>query len=184
MQTKSIDMTQYKRKVLLIGVLSSLAATITAGCATNTQNPAYSQVAGGDYASGMASPTDMQIQAVKQNFEEVKAQAQAQIDARNRAQAAAAKKKAAAEQAAARERAKKAAKIEKRNDEKAQIELEMMRLDLQKKKAQVGADSAISDATAQRAKDLVDTKVETERAQVERIRAESEAIRAGTKDAK
>lgn len=49
-----------------------------------------------------------------------------------------------------------------------------------RKKAQVGADAAMSNATAERAKDFVDNQVEEGRAKIDQIKAQSEAIRAGT----
>ncbi len=187
-------------------MILAASALLVAGCANQRgyQQPAY-QSSG--YAvtpeaqaaaqSGSVPPdyvmtsTDAQIQAVKANYEDVKAQAQAQIEARQKAeaqaaklkaqqQAAAAKKKAQAAAAAAKVRTEKQAKIDKRNDEKAELQMELLRLDVQKKKAQVGADAAMSNATAERAKDFVDTQVEEGRAKVEQIRAKNEAIRNGT----
>lgn len=160
-------------------VMMTAAALCVAGCANTQQGQGYAQNAPMDY---QAASVDAQIEAVRANYEDVKAQAQAQIDARAQAEAAAARKKAQQQAAAAKKkaqqqaeaariRAEKQAKIDKRNDEKAELELEMMRLDVQRKKAQVGADSAINNAIAERAKDLVDTKVEEGRAQVEKIRA-------------
>ncbi len=189
------------KKVMILAA----SALLVAGCASQRgyQQPAYQQTgyyvtpeaqaaaqAGSvppDYA---ATAADAQIQAVKANYEDVKAQAQAKIDARQKAeaqaaklkaqqQAAAAKKKAQAAAAAAKVRAEKQAKIDKRNDEKAELQMELLRLDVQKKKAQVGADAAISNATAERAKDFVDNQVEEGRAKVDQIRANNEAIRSG-----
>ena len=123
---------------------------------------------------------DAQIETVRANYEDVKAQAQAKIDARKKAEAAAAKKKAQAAAAAAKAKAAQQAKINKRNEEKAELQMELLRLDVQKKKAQVGADAAMSNATAERAKDFVDNQVEEGRAKIDQIKAQSEAIRAGT----
>ena len=91
-----------------------------------------------------------------------------------------AKKKAQAAAAAAKAKAAQQAKINKRNEEKAELQMELLRLDVQKKKAQVGADAAMSNATAERAKDFVDNQVEEGRAKIDQIKAQSEAIRAGT----
>ena len=152
-------------------VLTAAAALLVAGCA-NTQNQGYQQ--------GYYVPADAQIEAVRANYEDVKAQAQAKIDARKKAEAAAAKKKAQAAAAAAKAKAAQQAKINKRNEEKAELQMELLRLDVQKKKAQVGADAAMSNATAERAKDFVDNQVEEGRAKIDQIKAQSEAIRAGT----
>ena len=155
-------------------VLTAAAALLVAGCA-NTQNQGYQQgyyVPADAQAAGVTA-VDAQIEAVRANYEDVKAQAQAKIDA-------AAKKKAQAAAAAAKAKAAQQAKINKRNEEKAELQMELLRLDVQKKKAQVGADAAMSNATAERAKDFVDNQVEEGRAKIDQIKAQSEAIRAGT----
>ncbi len=162
-------------------VLTAAAALLVAGCA-NTQNQGYQQgyyVPADAQAAGVTA-VDAQIETVRANYEDVKAQAQAQIDARKKAEAAAAKKKAQAAAAAAKAKAAQQAKINKRNEEKAELQMELLRLDVQKKKAQVGADAAMSNATAERAKDFVDNQVEEGRAKIDQIKAQSEAIRAGT----
>ena len=154
-------------------VLTAAAALLVAGCA-NTQNQGYRQgyyVPADAQAAGVTA-VDAQIETVRANYEDVKAQAQAQI--------AAAKKKAQAAAAAAKAKAAQQAKINKRNEEKAELQMELLRLDVQKKKAQVGADAAMSNATAERAKDFVDNQVEEGRAKIDQIKAQSEAIRAGT----
>ena len=141
-------------------VLTAAAALLVAGCA-NTQNQGYQQgyyVPADAQAAGVTA-VDAQIETVRANYEDVKAQAQAQIDARKKAEAAAAKKKAQAAAAAAKAKAAQQAKINKRNEEKAELQMELLRLDVQKKKAQVGADAAMSNATAERAKDFVDNQV-------------------------
>ena len=110
-------------------VLTAAAALLVAGCA-NTQNQGYQQgyyVPADAQAAGVTA-VDAQIEAVRANYEDVKAQAQAQIDARKKAEAAA----------------------------------------------------AMSNATAERAKDFVDNQVEEGRAKIDQIKAQSEAIRAGT----
>ena len=158
-------------------VLTAAAALLVAGCA-NTQNQGYQQgysVPADAQAAGVTA-VDAQIEAVRANYEDVKAQ----IDARKKAEAAAAKKKAQAAAAAAKAKAAQQAKINKRNEEKAELQMELLRLDVQKKKAQVGADAAMSNATAERAKDFVDNQVEEGRAKIDQIKAQSEAIRAGT----
>ena len=127
------------------------------------------------HAAGVTA-VDAQIETVRANYEDVKAQ----VDARKKAEAAAAKKKAQAAAAAAKAKAAQQAKINKRNEEKAELQMELLRLDVQKKKAQVGADAAMSNATAERAKDFVDNQVEEGRAKIDQIKAQSEAIRAGT----
>ena len=142
-------------------VLTAAAALLVAGCA-NTQNQGYQQgyyVPADAQAAGVTA-VDAQIETVRANYEDVKAQAQAKIDARKKAEAAAAKKKAQAAAAAAKAKAAQQAKINKRNEEKAELQMELLRLDVQKKKAQVGADAAMSNATAERAKDFVDNQVE------------------------
>ena len=78
-------------------VLTAAAALLVAGCA-NTQNQGYQQgyyVPADAQAAGVTA-VDAQIEAVRANYEDVKAQAQAKIDARKKAEAAAAKKKAQA----------------------------------------------------------------------------------------
>ena len=191
------------KKVMILAT----SVLFVAGCASQRgyQQPVYQQTAysvppeaQAAAAAGSVPPdyvmtsSDAQIQAVKANYEDVKARAQAKIDARQKAEAAAAKlraqqqaaatkKKAQAAAAAAKLRAEKQAKIDKRNDEKAEMQLEMMRLDVEQKKAQVNADVAKSRATADRAKDFVDNQVEEGRARVDQIRAQNEAIRAGAK---
>ena len=141
-------------------VLTAAAALLVAGCA-NTQNQGYQQgyyVPADAQAAGVTA-VDAQIEAVRANYEDVKAQAAA---------------------AAAKAKAAQQAKINKRNEEKAELQMELLRLDVQKKKAQVGADAAMSNATAERAKDFVDNQVEEGRAKIDQIKAQSEAIRAGT----
>ncbi len=139
--------------------LSVLAASVVLAQTAGSVPP--------DYVPSGISPVDAQIQAVKQNYQEVQAAAAAQA------------KKDAAARAAAKERARKAAKAEKRADEKAALEMELLRLDVEKKRAAVGADAAINNETAKRAKDFVDTKIDAERAKVERIRAKNQAIKEG-----
>ena len=126
--------------------LSVLAASVVLAQTAGSVPP--------DYVPSGISPVDAQIQAVKQNYQEVQAAAQA-------------------------ERVRKAAKAEKRADEKAALEMELLRLDVEKKRAAVGADAAINNETAKRAKDFVDTKIDAERAMVERIRAKNQAIKEG-----
>ena len=141
-------------------VLTAAAALLVAGCA-NTQNQGYRQgyyVPADAQAAGVTA-VDAQIETVRANYEDVKAQAAA---------------------AAAKAKAAQQAKINKRNEEKAELQMELLRLDVQKKKAQVGADAAMSNATAERAKDFVDNQVEEGRAKIDQIKAQSEAIRAGT----
>ena len=77
------------RKVLLLSALTAIALS---GCAA-TQS--------GNQAQYMSAPMDYQIETVRQNFEEVKAQAQAKLEAERGAQAAAAAQKAKQEAAAA-----------------------------------------------------------------------------------
>ena len=96
-------------------VLTAAAALLVAGCA-NTQNQGYQQgyyVPADAQAAGVTA-VDAQIEAVRANYEDVKTQAQAQIDARKKAEAAAAKKKAQAAAAAAKAKAAQQAKINKR----------------------------------------------------------------------
>ena len=141
-------------------VLTAAAALLVAGCA-NTQNQGYQQgyyVPADAQAAGVTA-VDAQIETVRANYEDVKAQAAA---------------------AAAKAKAAQQAKINKRNEEKAELQMELLRLDVEKKKAQVGADAAMSNATAERAKDFVDNQVEEGRAKIDQIKAQSEAIRAGT----
>ena len=105
-------------------VLTAAAALLVAGCA-NTQNQGYQQgyyVPADAQAAGVTA-VDAQIEAVRANYEDVKAQAQAQIDARKKAEAAAAKKKAQAAAAAAKAKAAQQAKINKRNEEKAELQM-------------------------------------------------------------
>ena len=89
--------------------LSVLAASVVLAQTAGSVPP--------DYVPSGISPVDAQIQAVKQNYQEVQAAAQAELQARAKAAAAAQAKKDAAARAAAKERVRKAAKAEKRADE-------------------------------------------------------------------
>ena len=91
------------------------------------------------------NPVDAQIEAVRRNYEDVKARAQLRLDAERRAkeerEAAQAKAQArekararAAAEARAKEAARKAAKQEKFQDEERELELEMKRLDVRSKR--------------------------------------------------
>ena len=100
--------------------LSVLAASVVLAQTAGSVPP--------DYVPSGISPVDAQIQAVKQNYQEVQAAAQAELQARAKAAAAAQAKK---------------------------------------------------DAAARAAADFVDTKIDAERAKVERIRAKNQAIKEG-----
>ena len=141
--------------------LSVLAASVVLAQTAGSVPP--------DYVPSGISPVDAQIQAVKQNYQEVQAAAQAELQARAKAAAAAQAKKDAAARAAA-------------NIVDRCVSAHcgtLLRLDVEKKRAAVGADAAINNETAKRAKDFVDTKIDAERAKVERIRAKNQAIKEG-----
>lgn len=149
------------KKVLIAVVVSAAAAA------------AMSQVMDTSGQAGM----DAQIQAVKQNYEDAKAAAEAQLEAKKRAaqaqaeaqqaqaraeQAAkdrAAKARAAQQAAAAKVKAEREAVVQQRNDESAQLDLEMKKLQVEKLRSEVDRDKAINAAQTQRAEDYADADV-------------------------
>ncbi len=114
----------------------------------------------------VADPVDAQIQAVHMNYMDVQAQAQAELNARQAAQRKAEQAKQRAAAAAAKERARKAAKAEKRDDEKYELDIEMKRLQVREMRARVRTTEAQQEAIANRAQDMVDVKLEQERAKI------------------
>ena len=150
-----------------------LAASLAAVCSfawaqTGEVPPDYPAQA----AQYQTNPVDAQIEAVRRNYEDVKARAQMRLDAEKRAkeerEAAQAKVKARerarAQAAAARakEAARKAAKQEKYQDEERELELEMKRLDVRSKKSDIETKEAINREKARRANEIVERMLESD----------------------
>lgn len=151
-----------------------LAASLAAVCSfawaqTGEVTPDYPAQA----AQYQTNPVDAQIEAVRRNYEDVKARAQMRLDAEKRAkeerEAAQAKVKAreraraqAAADARAKEAARKAAKQEKYQDEERELELEMKRLDVRSKKSDIETKEAINREKARRANEIVERMLESD----------------------
>lgn len=115
------------------------------------------------------NPVDAQIEAVRRNYEDVKARAQLRLDAERRAkeerEAAQAREKArarAAAEARAKEAARKAAKQEKFQDEERELELEMKRLDVRSKRSDIETKEAINREKARRANEIGERMLESD----------------------
>ena len=114
------------------------------------------------------NPVDAQIEAVRRNYEDVKARAQLRLDAERRAkeerEAAQAKAQARekAAEARAKEAARKAAKQEKFQDEERELELEMKRLDVRSKRSDIETKEAINREKARRANEIVERMLESD----------------------
>ena len=117
------------------------------------------------------NPVDAQIEAVRRNYEDVKARAQLRLDAERRAKEereaaqAKAREKArarAAAEARAKEAARKAAKQEKFQDEERELELEMKRLDVRSKRSDIETKEAINREKARRANEIVERMLESD----------------------
>ena len=107
------------------------------------------------------NPVDAQIEAVRRNYEDVKARAQLRLDAerRTKEEREAAQAKA---QARAKEAARKAAKQEKFQDEERELELEMKRLDVRSKRSDIETKEAINREKARRANEIVERMLESD----------------------
>ncbi len=112
-----------------------------------------------------AKPIDAQIEAVRRNYEDVRAKAQARIDARKRVEAEAAEEKAkqerraqaaaaAARKAREKEAVRKAMKDEKYNEEMRELDLEMKRLDVRSKRSTIEVQEAEDRAKIRRANEI------------------------------
>ena len=123
-----------------------------------------------DYPAQLDKSMDSQIEAVRLNYEDVKAKAEKKLATEKAAQAkakakadaqkaAAAKKLAAKREAAAKVAAERKAKLEKRSDEAAELDLELKRLKVREATARTKTAEAISEEEAKRAKDFVDAKL-------------------------
>ena len=129
----------------------------------------------------VTNPVDAQIQAVHMNYMDVRAQAEAELQAREAARQKAERARQRAAAAAAKERARKAAKAERRDDEKYEIDIEMKRLQLREMRARVRTTEAQQDVIAKRAQDMVDVKLEQERAKIPgRVAESAEQVQAVT----
>ena len=148
-----------------------LAASLAAVCSfawaqTGEVPPDYPAQA----AQYQTNPVDAQIEAVRRNYEDVKARAQMRLDAEKRAkEEREAKVKAreraraqAAADARAKEAARKAAKQEKYQDEERELELEMKRLDVRSKKSDIETKEAINREKARRANEIVERMLESD----------------------
>ncbi len=113
---------------------------------------------------------DAQIEAVRRNYEDVKARAQARLDAERRAEAERAAERAktlarekqqarAAAEARAKEESRKAAKQEKFRDEQRELELELKRLDVRAKKSDIELKEAINQEKIRRANEIVERQL-------------------------
>ena len=125
-----------------------------------------------DYPAQLDRSMDSQIEAVRLNYEDVKAKAEAKLAAEKAAtekakakeaarKAAAAKKLAAKKAAQEKKAAERAAKLEKRADESAELDLELKRLKVREATAETKVKEAISEEQIKRAGDIVDAKLKT-----------------------
>lgn len=145
----------------------ALVAAMVFCAGVNAQEVPPDFVQPGGPGAAVMSPIDAQIQAVHMNYMDVKAQAEAKLRAREAARLKAEKARKQAAAAAAKERARKAAKAEKRDDENYEIDMEMKRLQLREMRARVRTTEAQQEAIANRAQDMVDVKLEQERAKIQ-----------------
>lgn len=140
-------------------VLCAVAVAVLTGCA-QTKTPAY-------VGQGAVSPVDVQIEAVRQNYETVKAQDEARVAEQRAAQAEAAKQKAkqqaaeakakaARQAAAAKEKARLQAREEKYQDQVREMELEMQRLRVRSETSKVKVQEAVDGEKIRRADEMVD----------------------------
>lgn len=127
------------KKVLLAAALIATASGVWAQ--TGTVPPDYPE----QQAQYYANPVDAQIEAVRRNYEDVKARAQA----RERAAAA----------ARAKETARKAAKEEKYRDQARELELEMRRMDVESKRSDLEVKQAINREKVRRAGEIVEREI-------------------------
>ena len=125
-----------------------------------------------DYPAQLDRSMDSQIEAVRLNYEDVKAKAEAKLAAEKAAtekakakeaarKAAAAKRLAAKKAAQEKKAAERAAKLEKRADESAELDLELKRLKVREATAEAKVKEAISEEQIKRAGDIVDAKLKT-----------------------
>ena len=125
-----------------------------------------------DYPAQLDRSMDSQIEAVRLNYEDVKAKAEAKLAAEKAAaekakakeaarKAAAAKKLAAKKAVQEKKAAERAAKLEKRADESAELDLELKRLKVREATAETKVKEAISEEQIKRAGDIVDAKLKT-----------------------
>lgn len=125
-----------------------------------------------DYPAQLDRSMDSQIEAVRLNYEDVKAKAEAKLAAEKAAaekakakeaarKAAAAKRLAAKKAAQEKKAAERAAKLEKRADESAELDLELKRLKVREATAETKVKEAISEEQIKRAGDIVDAKLKT-----------------------
>lgn len=155
------------RKVLLVTMLAAAAGSGWAQ--TASVPPDYPAQA----SQLQSSPVDAQIEAVRRNYEDVKARAQVRLDAERRAQAERqaqqaqeqAREKARAQAAAearAKEAARKAGKKEAFDDEQRKMQLEMQRLDLRAKQSDIELKEAINREKVRRANEIVEKQLNGE----------------------
>jgi len=123
-----------------------------------------------DYPVQQDASMSAQIEAVRLNYEDVKAKAERKLaeeqaakqkaeDERRAREAARAKQAAAQRAAKAKEEAARRAKLEKRADEAAELDLELKRLQVRRETAQTEREVAIAEEEARRAKEAVDAKL-------------------------
>lgn len=123
-----------------------------------------------DYPAQLDRSMDSQIEAVRQNYEDVKAKTEAKLaaekaaaekaKAKEAARKAAVAKKLAAQKAAEKKKAdERAAKLEKRADESAELDLELKRLKVREATAETKVKEAVSEEQIKRAGDIVDAKL-------------------------
>lgn len=152
------------KKVLLAAALIATASGVWAQ--TGTVPPDYPE----QQAQYYANPVDAQIEAVRRNYEDVKARAQSRLDAQRRAKAEAAEREAeakaraqarerAAAAARAKETARKAAKEEKYRDQARELELEMRRMDVESKRSDLEVKQAINREKVLRAGEIVEREI-------------------------
>ncbi len=149
-----------------------LTMTLTAACSLAWgQNSAVPPDYAAQATQYQANPVDAQIEAVRRNYEDVKARAQMKLDAERRAQQAREEQQAqvrAKEQARARaesaarakEAARKAAKQEKYQDEERELALELKRLDVRSKTSDIEVKEAVNREKVRRANEIVERELQ------------------------
>ena len=154
-----------------VAVLSVFVASVAFAGTSTSEYPVQTGNVPPDYPAQLDKSMDAQIEAVRLNYEDVKAKAEKKLATEKAAQAkakakadaqkaAAAKKLAAKREAAAKVAAERKAKLEKRSDEAAELDLELKRLKVREATAKTKTTEAISEEEAKRAKDFVDAKLQ------------------------
>lgn len=158
-----------------VAFLSAFVASVAFAGTSTSEYPVQTGNVPPDYPAQLNQSMDSQIEAVRLNYEDVKAKAEKKLAAEKAAKAkaqakaearkaAAAKKLAAKKAAAEKAAAERKAKLEKRSDEAAELDLELKRLKVREATAKTKTTEAISEEEAKRAKDFVDAKLQNMKA--------------------